>query len=71
MPTHLPTYQRWGAASYRYLLAAQLALAQWPGSLLGAAVGWTVGYLWRNETWPAALIVEGARLGCGDAAPLT
>lgn len=41
--------------SYRYLLAAQLALAQWPGSLLGAAVGWTIGYCWRNEMLPGAL----------------
>lgn len=42
--------------SYRYLLAAQLALSQWPGSLLGAAVGWVVGYSWRNEMLPTSLI---------------
>ena len=41
--------------SSRYLLALQLALFQWPGSLLGAAVGWVVGYLWRNEMLPGAL----------------
>lgn len=41
--------------SYRYLLAAQLALFQWPGSLLGAGVGWIIGYMWRNELLPTAL----------------
>lgn len=41
--------------SYRYLLAIQLALFQWPGSLLAAAVGWTVGYSWRNDLLPGAL----------------
>ena len=41
--------------SSRYLMAAQLALFQWPGSLLGATVGWVVGYLWRNEMLPGAL----------------
>jgi hypothetical protein len=41
--------------SYRYLLALQLALFQWPGSLLGAAVGWVVGYSWRNDILPGAL----------------
>ncbi len=29
--------------SYRYLLGLQLALFQWPGSLLGPVVGWFVG----------------------------
>jgi hypothetical protein len=42
--------------SYRYLLAAQLALSQWPGSLLGALVGWVVGYSWRNDLLPGALM---------------
>jgi hypothetical protein len=42
--------------SYTYLLAGQLALAQFPGSLMGAMVGWTVGYLWRNEVFPGAMI---------------
>ncbi len=41
--------------SSRYLMALQLALFQWPGSLLGAVVGWTVGYLWRDELLPGAL----------------
>ncbi|KAK1674340.1 UBA domain-containing protein Ucp14 [Colletotrichum godetiae] len=41
--------------SYRYALALQLALFQWPGSLLGAAVGWVVGYSWRNDLLPVAL----------------
>ena len=41
--------------SYRYVLAGQLALAQWPGSLLGALTGWVVGYAWRMEALPRAL----------------
>ncbi|KAK3371583.1 hypothetical protein B0T24DRAFT_595373 [Lasiosphaeria ovina] len=41
--------------STRYLIALQLALFQLPGSLLGAAVGWVVGYSWRNELIPARL----------------
>lgn len=41
--------------SYTYLLAAQLALAQFPGSSLSAVVGWTIGYLWRNEVLPGAM----------------
>lgn len=42
--------------SYRYLLAFQLALLQWPGSLLGALVGWMVGLSWRMEVLPRSLI---------------
>ncbi|KAI1165821.1 hypothetical protein F5B18DRAFT_608813 [Nemania serpens] len=42
--------------SYRYLLALQLALFQWPGSILGALVGWIVGYAWRTEVLPRSLI---------------
>lgn len=42
--------------SYRYLLAAQLALSQWPGSVLGALMGWVVGYSWRMEVLPRRLI---------------
>lgn len=42
--------------SYRYLLALQLALFQWPGSVLGALVGWVVGYAWRMEVLPRSLI---------------
>ncbi|KAI1186948.1 hypothetical protein F5B17DRAFT_341386 [Nemania serpens] len=41
--------------SYRYLLALQLALFQWPGSILGALVGWIVGYAWRTEVLPRSL----------------
>jgi hypothetical protein len=41
--------------SYVYLLAIQLALFQWPGSLLGALVGWIVGYSWRMEIMPPSL----------------
>ena len=41
--------------SYRYVLAGQLALAQWPGSLLGALTGWVVGYAWRMEALPRSL----------------
>ncbi|KAI3320620.1 hypothetical protein HD806DRAFT_505709 [Xylariaceae sp. AK1471] len=42
--------------SYRYLLALQLALFQWPGSILGALVGWVVGYAWRMEVLPRSLM---------------
>ncbi|KAI1110238.1 hypothetical protein F5Y14DRAFT_370636 [Nemania sp. NC0429] len=41
--------------SYRYVLALQLALFQWPGSLLGAFVGWVVGYAWRVEVLPRSV----------------
>jgi hypothetical protein len=41
--------------SYRYALALQLALFQWPGSILAAAVGWAVGYFWRNDLLPSAV----------------
>lgn len=41
--------------STKYLMALQLALFQWPGSLLGAAVGWLVGHAWRSELLPGAL----------------
>jgi hypothetical protein len=41
--------------STKYLMALQLALFQWPGSLLGAGVGWLVGYAWRSELLPGAL----------------
>ncbi|KAI1427592.1 hypothetical protein F5Y12DRAFT_737394 [Xylaria sp. FL1777] len=42
--------------SYRYLLALQLALFQWPGSIFGALVGWVIGYAWRMEVLPRSLI---------------
>ncbi|CZT45006.1 uncharacterized protein RSE6_05276 [Rhynchosporium secalis] len=38
--------------SYVYLSAIQLALSQFPGGTIGAMVGWTVGYSWRNEILP-------------------
>lgn len=41
--------------SYRYALAIQLAMFQMPGSVLGAVVGWVVGYAWRNDMLPGAL----------------
>ncbi|CAK7270918.1 hypothetical protein SEPCBS119000_004331 [Sporothrix epigloea] len=41
--------------SYRYVLAAQLALFQWPGALLSAAVGWILGHAWRNDVLPGRL----------------
>ncbi|KAI5821376.1 hypothetical protein BZA77DRAFT_299387 [Pyronema omphalodes] len=37
---------------YSYLLAVQLAACQLPGSLVGAAVGWIVGYAWRLDLLP-------------------
>lgn len=42
--------------SYQYALAVHLALLQWPGSLVGAAVGWVAGYAWRGGLLPAALV---------------
>ncbi|KAI1171332.1 hypothetical protein F4777DRAFT_63902 [Nemania sp. FL0916] len=42
--------------SYRYLLALQLALFQWPGSIFGASMGWIVGYAWRMEIFPRSLM---------------
>jgi hypothetical protein len=41
--------------STTYLLAAQLALSQFPYSLLPAAVGWTVGTAWIGELLPGRL----------------
>ncbi|KAH9898684.1 hypothetical protein F4778DRAFT_742556 [Xylariomycetidae sp. FL2044] len=41
--------------AYRYVLGLQLAIFQWPGSLLGAAVGWLVGYAWRMELLPRSI----------------
>ncbi|EPE03776.1 hypothetical protein F503_06482 [Ophiostoma piceae UAMH 11346] len=41
--------------SYRYFLAAQLALFQWPGSLLMAGFGWVLGHAWRNDVLPGRL----------------
>jgi hypothetical protein len=39
-----------------YLLAGQLALSQFPGSLLSAAVGWVCGLAWRGELFPEAVV---------------
>ncbi|KAK4042043.1 hypothetical protein C8A01DRAFT_44928 [Parachaetomium inaequale] len=41
--------------STKYFMALQLALFQWPGSLLGAGIGWLVGHAWRSELLPGAL----------------
>jgi hypothetical protein len=38
--------------SYRYALALQLALLQIPGSVLGAMVGWIIGYSYRHDVLP-------------------
>ena len=35
-----------------YLLPAQLAFSQLPGSLVPAVVGWSVGYAWRMGLLP-------------------
>lgn len=41
--------------STTYLLAAQLALSQFPYQLLPAAVGWTIGSAWMGELLPGGL----------------
>ncbi|OGE48481.1 hypothetical protein PENARI_c028G06080 [Penicillium arizonense] len=38
--------------STTYLVAAQLALSQFPAMLLPAALGWIVGFAWRAEILP-------------------
>lgn len=40
--------------SLTYLVAAQLALSQFPAMLLPAAVGWFVGLAWRADMLPGA-----------------
>jgi F0F1-type ATP synthase assembly protein I len=42
--------------TYQYGVAVHLALLQWPGSMIGAAVGWVVGYAWRTGVLPTALV---------------
>lgn len=42
--------------SYHYLIAIHLALLQWPGSVIGAAVGWMVGHAWRGGILPASVV---------------
>ena len=39
----------------KYVMAAQVAMSQFPGSLLGAVVGWLVGNAWRNELLPGSM----------------
>ncbi|KKA29095.1 hypothetical protein TD95_002786 [Thielaviopsis punctulata] len=41
--------------SYRYALAIQLAMMQMPGSLLGAVMGWIIGYAWK-DFMPSAFV---------------
>jgi hypothetical protein len=62
LSTGAPTGNDDGAAtvtfsdkSTKYFMALQLALFQWPGSLLGAGIGWLVGHAWRSELLPGAL----------------
>ncbi|KAG8626664.1 hypothetical protein KVT40_005609 [Elsinoe batatas] len=40
--------------STSYLLPAQLALSQFPGSAIGAVLGWCIGYAYRRELLPGA-----------------
>ena len=40
--------------SYQYAIAFHLALLQWPGSVLGAIIGWVVGYSWRAGMLPTS-----------------
>ncbi|CAI4211572.1 unnamed protein product [Parascedosporium putredinis] len=41
--------------SYRYLVPLQLALMQFPASLITAPLGWALGYAWRSGVFPARL----------------
>lgn len=42
--------------SYRYAIAIHLSLLQWPGSLVGALVGWVLGYSWREGLLPGVFV---------------
>ncbi|GAO14278.1 hypothetical protein UVI_02000930 [Ustilaginoidea virens] len=42
--------------SYQYAIAFHLSLLQWPGSVLGAFVGWAVGNAWRGGFMPLSLV---------------
>ncbi|KOS20579.1 DSC E3 ubiquitin ligase complex subunit 2 [Escovopsis weberi] len=42
--------------SYQYGLAVHLALLQWPGSVVGAAVGWAIGHWWRGGLLPSPVV---------------
>lgn len=51
-PMDMPPEITLSDKSFTYLLSAQLALSQLPGSAVCAGVGWIVGYLWREEVLP-------------------
>lgn len=40
--------------STTYLVAAQLALSQFPASLLPAFIGWAIGFAWRADVLPGS-----------------
>jgi hypothetical protein len=42
--------------SFRYAIAFHLSVLQWPGSLLGAVIGWVVGYAYREDILPLAFV---------------
>ncbi|RDA83416.1 hypothetical protein CP532_4834 [Ophiocordyceps camponoti-leonardi (nom. inval.)] len=42
--------------SHLYLITFHLSVLQWPGSLVGAVVGWLIGHAWRGAVLPASLI---------------
>lgn len=42
--------------SYKYAIALHLALLQWPGSVVGAVVGWAVGQSWREGLVPPRVV---------------
>jgi len=42
--------------SYLYAIAIHLSVLQWPGSILGAFVGWAAGNAWRGGMLPTSLI---------------
>lgn len=50
-PLHIPLTSK----SPIYLIAAQLALSQFPYMLLPAVTGWTVGLAWRAELLPGGV----------------
>ncbi|KAG6012631.1 hypothetical protein E4U54_007406 [Claviceps lovelessii] len=42
--------------SYLYFIAIHLSVLQWPGSILGAFVGWIAGNAWRGGVLPTSLV---------------
>ena len=56
--TESPSSQAYGlmltSKSTSYLLPLQLALAQFPGSVIGAGIGWIIGFAYRREILPGA-----------------